>query len=502
MARVLRPSLWRSVRLNQTCASGSRQPGIVRVRFAPSPTGFLHLGGLRTALHNYLFAKSRGGDFVLRIEDTDQTRLVAGAAEKLEEILDWVGIVPDESPLRGGNYGPYVQSERLNVYREHADRLLAEGKAYKCFCSEKALELLRKEQARRKEVPRYDNRCRGLSPEEIAEKEASGIPSCVRLKLEPGFKGFHDLVFGLVRHDVANAEGDPVILKADGFPTYHLANVVDDKAFGWKPPTFGHLPLIMNPDGTKLSKRQRDAFVEDLRDSGYYPEAVLSYVTESGGGGETGRANKPPELQSLGSLIQNFNQEATSPHSFSLQSDKLVVYNRQAFANRLKDPESRQRIFAELEKLVRAKHTTEISDFSGEYLSRVLDWGKDRITVLDDLVNNPEMNFLWGRPNTEEVSEVSACGDLVRPVRNLILEWESEDFVLDKIPKELKSGLKNSGKSFKACMKAARIALTGRLEGPSLAELLYVLGQRESAARLGVCSEVRNLGNKRERKTA
>ncbi|KAH9628880.1 hypothetical protein HF086_001115 [Spodoptera exigua] len=199
-----------------------------RVRFAPSPTGYLHLGGLRTALYNYLFAKSRSGTFVLRIEDTDQTRKVEGSVEALVNDLHWAGIECNEGPGINGKYGPYVQSERLNIYQEHIQKLLDNGSAYKCFCTERRLNILRRDAVKSQRIPKYDNRCRSLSPEEIKQKMDAGVPHCIRFKLTSDCQYFEDLIFGSIAYDVSLNEGDPVLMKSDGFPTYHFANVVDD----------------------------------------------------------------------------------------------------------------------------------------------------------------------------------------------------------------------------------------------------------------------------------
>nr|CAD7456574.1 unnamed protein product [Timema tahoe] len=300
----------------------------VRVRFAPSPTGHLHLGGLRTALYNYLFAKNHGGTFVLRIEDTDQSRVVPDTVEKLERDLKWAGIVPDESPSVGGQFGPYTQSKRLDIYRAQVNHLLETGAAYPCFCSDTRLGLLKREALRNRQVPRYDNKCRHLSREDRREKLNRYDSYCIRFKLTPNSEPFTDLVFGPVSYDVAQHEGDPVILKSDKYPTYHLANVVDDhfmeishvlrgvewqvsttkhllmyKAFGWTPPKYAHLPLLMNPDGTKLSKRQGDIRVESFRDGDIFPLALLNYVTHAGGGFHRDLSDEKLRIFSLEELV-------------------------------------------------------------------------------------------------------------------------------------------------------------------------------------------------------
>ncbi|XP_063234528.1 nondiscriminating glutamyl-tRNA synthetase EARS2, mitochondrial isoform X2 [Bacillus rossius redtenbacheri] len=332
----------------------------VRVRFAPSPTGHLHLGGLRTALYNYLFARSRGGALVLRLEDTDQSRLVPGAAEALERDLAWAGIPPDESPARGGPHGPYTQSQRLPIYREHAERLLQSGAAYRCFCSERRLDLLRREALRARQVPRYDNRCRHLSQQQVGEKLARGEHFCIRFKLVPSPEPFQDLVYGPVAYDVGRHEGDPVVLKGDGYPTYHLASVVDDRlmqvshvlrgvewqvstpkhlliyrALGWEPPQFGHLPLILNPDATKLSKRQGDVSVGGLRERGIFPLALLNYVTLAGGGFTRDLYRTKPCIYSLPELASVFDVGRLNAHSCRLQPDQLREFNRLELQRRL-----------------------------------------------------------------------------------------------------------------------------------------------------------------------
>ncbi|CUT08327.1 glutamyl-tRNA synthetase, partial [Candidatus Kryptonium thompsonii] len=275
----------------------------IRTRFAPSPTGFLHVGGLRTALYNYLFAKKHNGQFILRIEDTDQTRIVPGAIENLIETLHWAGIEFDEGPNKGGPYGPYIQSQRLELYRKHAQELIEKGYAYYCFCSPERLEKMREEQIKLKQQPRYDGTCRRLSQEEVKKKLDEGIPKTIRMKIpEWGELTFHDLIRGDVTINFKTLD-DQIILKSDGFPTYHLAVVVDDhymkishvirgeewlpstpkhillyEYLNWKKPQFAHLPLLLNPDRTKLSKRQGDVAVEDYRAKGYLPEAIVNFI--------------------------------------------------------------------------------------------------------------------------------------------------------------------------------------------------------------------------------
>lgn len=278
----------------------------VRVRFAPSPTGFLHIGGLRTALYNFSFARRHGGKFILRIEDTDQQRLVPGSVESLLAALRWCGIENDEGPDVGGAFGPYVQSQRLPLYASAATRLLETGHAYRCFCSAERLDSLRKSQAKRGRTPLYDRVCARLPPGESASRAAAGEAHVVRLLVPPGHSVVDDAVRGVVSFSNADVD-DQVLLKSDGWPTYHLANVVDDAAMGishvirgqeWlpstpkhtllyaalnlPPPTFAHLPILLNPDRSKLSKRSGDASVQDFKAGGYLPSALVQFVAGLG----------------------------------------------------------------------------------------------------------------------------------------------------------------------------------------------------------------------------
>ena len=267
----------------------------IRVRLAPSPTGYLHVGGLRTALYNYLFAKKNNGTFILRIEDTDRNRYVEGAVEKLIKALKWAGLHYDEGPEVGGEFGPYFQSQRLDIYKKYADELIAKGKAYYCFCSPERLKSLREEQEKQK-LPqaKYDKHCLHLSKLEVEKNLSASIPNVVRLNIEQNqLIKFDDLIRGHVEFESNNVD-DQILIKGDGYPTYHLANVVDDHlmkithvirgeewlsstpkhvllydSFGWDRPKFAHLPLLLNPDRSKLSKRQGDVAVEDYREKGF-----------------------------------------------------------------------------------------------------------------------------------------------------------------------------------------------------------------------------------------
>jgi glutamyl-tRNA synthetase len=283
---------------------------LVRVRYAPSPTGFLHLGGLRTALYNYLFARKNNGTFLLRIEDTDKTRQVPGSVEGLVRALKWCGVNYAEGPadpdVAGakdtGDCGPYIQSQRLPIYREYAEKLVASGKVYRCFCSAERLTALREAQAKKGQTTLYDRACAHIAPSEADRRANAGEPHVIRLFVPTGSSTVNDVVLGPVSMPHGSVD-DQVLMKSDGYPTYHLASVVDDhlmrishvirgqewlastpkhlilyQALGWEAPQFAHLPLLLNTDKSKLSKRHGDAAVEDFEKSGYLPSALVNFV--------------------------------------------------------------------------------------------------------------------------------------------------------------------------------------------------------------------------------
>ncbi|XP_041085534.1 probable glutamate--tRNA ligase, mitochondrial [Polyodon spathula] len=485
------------------------ESGGVRVRFAPSPTGFLHLGGLRTALYNYIFAKKHGGSFILRLEDTDQSRLVPGAAERIENMLEWAGIPPDESPRKGGLFSAYQQSQRLGLYQEAAKTLVANGAAYHCFCSPQRLELLKKEALRNRQTPRYDNRCRHLSPGQVEEKLGQKQPHVLRFRLEEGVEPFQDMVYGWNRHEVATVEGDPVIIKADGFPTYHLANVVDDhhmqishvlrgtewlistskhllmyRAFGWEAPTFGHLPLLLNKDGSKLSKRQGDIFIEHFALAGYLPEALLDIITNCGSGFTENRVGR-----TLNELIAEFEMTKITTHSALLDLEKLPEFNRIHLLRRIGDAGQRQALVKDLQVLVEREYEEQLTEkgvLQTEYIERVLQLRKGHVTCLQDLVS-PAYSYLWVRPSVprDQLLKVSPEVDTISKLVLELVQVENSVLTTEKLSTELK-GLQNKtkGTKFGAIMKVIRLALSGQQQGPSVAEMIVSLGPREVSERL------------------
>lgn len=478
------------------------------MRFAPSPTGFLHLGGLRTALYNYLFAKKYGGTFILRLEDTDQSRLVPGASHAIEDMLDWAGIPPDESPQRGGPVGPYLQSQRLSLYLSAAQRLVQSGHAYYCFCTPQRLQLLKKEALRSGQTPRYDNRCRHLQTTQVEQKLAQGLSHVIRFRLQEGLEPFHDLVFGWTRHEVAQVEGDPVILKADGFPTYHLANIVDDHhmgvshvlrgsewlistskhlllyhALGWTPPVFAHLPLLMNKDGSKLSKRQGDIFIQKFKTEGILPEALLDITTNCGSGFETNRMGRSVE-----DLINEFNPLKITSHSALMDLDKILEFNRIHLQRRVEDPQLCSSLVCELQTLLLHQYCELNSDqdiLQKDYIRRVLHHRKGHILSVKDLLS-PQYSYLWIRP-TFSPQQVAAVTTEAPHIASLVIRLveSTEELTMDMLNRELKAVAKQTHcTKYREVMKLLRLVLSGLQQGPSVAEMMVCLGASETAHRL------------------
>ncbi|KAK7068738.1 Glutamyl-tRNA synthetase [Halocaridina rubra] len=488
----------------------------IRVRFAPSPTGYLHLGGLRTALYNYLFARSNGGKFILRIEDTDQTRLVTKAAERLESILKWAEINADESPIVGGSVGPYVQSQRIDIYQDHVDKLLENGTAYKCFCTEMRLNLLKKDLQRRGETMKYDNRCRHLSSDKIMKLEATLTPYCIRFKLEDIQEPFQDLVYGPILNNIAEQEGDPIILKTDGYPTYHFANVVDDhlmgishvlrgvewqvstpkhlllyKAFGWDPPKFGHLPLIKNSDGTKLSKRQGDLHVETLKSKGYSAKSVLNFVTNIGGGFDDKEHNL---LHSIEELVEKFNLGRINPNSCKLEMEKLLQFSQMDLLQQLENPVKMNILVKKLQVLLQDTYGEKLASnvireevLSPENIKKILLWSRNRICKVEDLLTE-EFSYIWVVPQDLSLDKLAAMPfSPVNVLSSLIDKVSSipdDDFSAEVISRNVRAVGKNNGLKVPAIMSLVRRSVSGLKQGPPVGEMLEILGKESSIERL------------------
>ncbi len=473
---------------------------IPRVRFAPSPTGYLHVGGLRTALYNYLFARNQKGKIILRIEDTDRKRYVEGATENLIDTLNWAGINFDEGPEVGGHFGPYLQSERLDIYKEQVHNLIKGGKAYYCFCTSERLESLREEQQKQK-LPqaKYDKHCLSLSKTEVEQKLNSGIPHVVRLNINPDLKvTFNDIIREQVEFETNNID-DQVLTKSDGYPTYHLANVVDDHLmgithvirgeewlpstpkhiilydyFGWEKPVFAHLPLLLNPDKSKLSKRQGDVAVEDYRDKGYLREALINFVALLGW-----NYGDDKEFYQMDELIEKFSLERVHKAGAVFSIEKLNWLNYEHLRNK-PDLEALAMLRSELEK---SEFRNE--DYSDEYLLKVISVMKERISFVYEYLT--KSNYLFKAPDSYEEQNLKKrwkddSADLLKKLNEQFIKLNNpakEDYekALDETAAQMNVGKGNF-------IHPLRIAVSGVGEGPGVYDILSVIGKNETISRI------------------
>jgi glutamyl-tRNA synthetase len=471
----------------------------IRVRFAPSPTGYLHVGGLRTALYNYLFARKSGGAFILRIEDTDKTRSVEGAVENLLLALDWAGLEFDEGPGKGGAHGPYIQSERLTLYRDHALQLIADGKAYYAFDRPEELDEMRKTLEKEGKNPKYDRRALRLSSDEVRKKLESGQPAVVRMKVpDSPTIAFDDLVRGHVEFSGDQVD-DQVLLKSDGYPTYHLANVVDDhlmgvthvirgeewlsstpkhvllyRFFGWDLPQFAHLPLLLNPDKSKLSKRQGDVAVEDYRKKGYLPEALLNFVAFLGWnpGGER-------ELFSLKDLVEEFSLERVGKSGAVFNPDKLNWLNFEHL-RRKPDPE----VLAMLKEVLK-EMLPDIPPYEDAYLFSVIAAMRERVTFARDFVVKSPYFF---RPPDEYDPEGITKRWKHETGHHLGILAEEFSRLADPSREDYESALHRIAASLGIgngeLIHPLRLAVSGMGIGPGLYDILFILGRDETVRRI------------------
>lgn len=466
---------------------------MVRVRFAPSPTGYLHVGGARTALYNWLFARKNSGKFILRIEDTDRTRYVPGSVEDIMESLKWLGLYWDE--------GPYYQSERVHIYREHAEILLKKGFAYRCFCSQERLEKLREEQIKMGLKPGYDRKCRNLSPEESEKLAKEGKPYVIRLKVPLDREiVFEDYLRGTIRYKGWELE-DIVLLKSDGYPTYHLANVVDDhlmgithvmradewipstpyhvfmyEAFGWEPPTFAHLPVILAPDGKgKLSKRHGATSVLEFRKMGILPEALVNFLALLGWspGGDR-------EIISLNEMIELFDLKKVGKRGSVFDFNKLYWMNSVYIRNKPLEE------IVELSKPFFEEAGIDVKSYDDEKLKEIVALYRERIKILSEL---PELTKYFFSDEIEYDKE-----GLEKHLKNLekieVLEkftqtlGDMPSFTKEEIEKILRTFAEENGIHPKELIHPIRILLTGKTVGPGLFELMEVLGKEDTLRKL------------------
>lgn len=497
---------------------------MTRVRFAPSPTGALHIGGIRTALYNYLLARQRGGTFILRIEDTDQTRYVPGAEDYIIRALDWLGMVPDEGPVQGGPYAPYRQSERMEIYADYARQLVDLGKAYIAFDTPEELEAMRQRlQEKGVPTPKYDASVRmemvnslTLSAEEVKSRIDSGMPYTIRLLVEPGdIITIHDLIRGEVQYDSTELD-DKILLKADGYPTYHLANVVDDhlmaitdvirgeewlpstahhvllyRAFGWEDtmPSFSHLPLILKPDGKgKLSKRDGQKFgfpvfplgwdspnleeaITGFDTAGFEPVAVINFLAFLGWNPGTEQ-----EIFTVEELIREFDPAKIHKAGARFDFDKALWFNEQ-HVQRLS--------FEDAEERLKVACTKAGFDEKSTDLKAVFELMKPRVQVLRDIVVKSryffsddllfvkdEITGKW-RPEAEQV-----LNDI-----GIALDGLSA-FTAEACAEATKAVIANSGVKMGVVMPVLRAALTGSIQGPDVYTIIAILGKDKAVTRI------------------
>ena len=471
----------------------------VRVRIAPSPTGYFHVGSARTALFNWLFARHHGGKFIVRIEDTDRTRYNPQAVADTVASLRWLGLDWDEGPEVGGSFGPYYQSERLDLYQAHADRLVEAGQAYKCYCSPERLAELREAQREKKEDVGYDRHCRYLTSEQRAEFEHQGITPVIRLKAPlEGQTSFHDVLYGTITVENESLD-DLVLLKSDGFPTYHLANVVDDHlmqishimrgdewlpsvpkhvllyhAFGWEIPVYAHLPLILAPSGKgKLSKRHGGVEVRDFRRQGYLPEAMINYLARVGWS-----YDDKTEIFSRKELIRYFDLSGinNSPARFSYERLEWMngYYIRQMPAGEL------ARRLAPF--LAEAGYRVNAAE-----LEPIVPLIQERIKTLSEAVGWIDFFFQEEVEYEAEMligKKMSAAESLtiLRQVRETLVTLP--DFDADTIEQTLRPLAEELGFKLGPMLGVVRMAVTGKTVAPPLFETLAILGQACTIARL------------------
>jgi glutamyl-tRNA synthetase len=477
----------------------------VRVRYAPSPTGLQHIGSVRTALFDYLFARSCGGTFILRLEDTDRTRYSDEYVKNLYDTFAWLGFHWDEGPDVGGPYGPYVQSERISIYREHAHQLVQMGMAYYCFCDEERLARLRasQEQSESSELG-YDRRCRSLDPNVAAARVAAGEKAVIRLKIPlEGSTKFHDALLGDIEWKNEDVSPDPVLLKSDGFPTYHLANVVDDhlmrithitraqewipsaplhiimyKSFGWEPPELIHLPMVLGQDGHKLSKRHGATAVDEFRKAGYLPEALVNYVAHLGCSYEEGR-----DLFSLSELERLFKIEKLNKAPAVFDYQKLEWYNGQYI--RMKSDEELAALvmpFLSADGVFGAEGPTpEQRSLTLQAMPII----KERLKFLTDAPKI--MRYLFEEPPVPPVEEFipkkldsTRTAELLAAAGSLLKTCTVSD--IEDCENKFRAEAERLGVKFGDLMAPLRVAITGSRVSPPLFESISLIGV-ESALR-------------------
>ncbi len=473
----------------------------VRVRYAPSPTGATHVGNVRTAIFNWLFARHTGGTFFIRVEDTDQSRKIEGATDVMLEALRWLGLDWDEGPDIGGDYGPYYQSDRLELYRQVADQLVKNKQAYLCYCSAERLTEMREEQQKRSQSPGYDRRCRDMSEEERLEHERSGVTPVVRFMMPlDGTTILNDIIHGEISFDNQLVD-DFVMLKSDGYPTYHLANVIDDhhmeishvmrgddwisssprhlqlySALGWKPPQFAHLPMILAPDRSKLGKRHGATSVLEYREMGYLPQTMVNFLSLLGWS-----LDDKTEIFSADELIRHFTIERVAKAGAIFNTEKLNWMNgthiRQISQDELADA---------LLDYWRHYPPVEIPELPDrQYLLKMIPLVQERLKELRDAA--PLLSFFFKTEPVYESAELVQKGMDAEGTKGALnaaftgisglgaFDTESIEEMLRPLAKELNV---KAGQLF----GSLRVATTGLRVAPPLFETMEVLGKERTLA--------------------
>jgi nondiscriminating glutamyl-tRNA synthetase len=495
----------------------------IRTRFAPSPTGFVHIGSLRTALFSFLYARHNGGKHVLRIEDTDQNRFVEGSMENLLNVMKTIGVEFDEGPFiengkisQKGDYGPYIQSERKaqGLYQKYAEQLVAETKAYYCFCSEQRLEDLRKEQTALKKPPMYDRHCYNLPTEEreklLVESKTNGKNPVIRFLIPQGQTIVHDLVFGDITYEHKVLD-DQVILKSDGFPTYHLAVVVDDhnmeishvirgdewipstpkhillyKAFNWEPTQFAHLPLILNPDKSKLSKRQGDVAVEDFLNKGYLPEVLVNFVAFLGWNPKTEQ-----EVFSMTELIEQFELSKINKSAAVFDINKLDWISSQ-YVKKLSTDELAKKLMPFWQQ-----QGIDIAKYDLNYLRSIAGLEQERLKKFSEIGESTKYFFQTPEYDPKiliwKKSDAAGAKDSLSKLYEFLSGFEAEQFSKENLETNIKGFITDNKLDNGSVLWPLRVALTGQEKSPGPFEvcstLALGLGKEEVLKRIQTATE-------------
>jgi nondiscriminating glutamyl-tRNA synthetase len=469
----------------------------IRVRYAPSPTGHLHIGNARTALFNYLFARNLGGKFIIRIEDTDQKRNIEGGEQSQLKYLKWLGIDWDESIDKGGEYGPYRQSERLDIYNQYVNELFEKGLAYKCYCTEAELEAEREEQISRGETPAYSGKCRHLTDEQRARLEAEGRKPSIRFVVpQDRTYTFDDMVKGVVSFE-SEGMGDFVIIKKDGMPTYNFAVAVDDhlmkishvlrgddhisntpkqlmiyEAFGWEPPIFGHMTLIVNENRKKLSKRDETIiqFIEQYEQLGYIPEALFNFIALLGWSpaGEE-------EIFTKEELIRIFDAKRLSKSPALFDKQKLTWMNNQY----MKKIELDRAVELALPHLIKAGLAKEeMSEQERSWFRDLIALYKDQMSYGAEIVELSAL-FFKEEITLDEEAKAVISEEHVPEVLKAFLDQIEElpEFTAPEIQAAIKAVQKITGQKGKKLFMPLRVAATGQTHGPDLPKAIALLGK-------------------------